>query len=375
MNNSINNKRKQIIITILTMSIVFSGNFLFAKTDSCDKAIRICPKLGPVIDIETKERYGLFYKIDGFRKAVFFQTSDEKYFVKIRRNQINGLTADTTIPYSKDYLLMIGEQIQHYKEYMRGDYKLRKEIKDFSVIDTCYADIDSIYAGQSSGRSDVNFPGFPNYNANLDSFNVKNKKFTTSENDFKWVCLAGMEYISEDFSSAYKNIGVLEDNYRSEGFSISPTNSTPSPLQLSLGVGFRYKYIEPMIDVLISSAMKGTMVSLKLFVMETSDINPYIIGGIGYQSFSIKKNYNETIISRKGSDSAYTVLENITLSSANFNYSYGLGVEIERNLNIFCTFDYSPEHYFILNTSGWQSDLGKIGLNYYTFGINYKLYF
>jgi len=71
------------LLIYLTFVLVGGGFFRLTYAQQAGKAIIVSEKLGPVIDLNERNRFKLFQQINGFQSAIFFQLPDSSFLVKI----------------------------------------------------------------------------------------------------------------------------------------------------------------------------------------------------------------------------------------------------------------------------------------------------
>lgn len=115
--------RKKIFLMILIWLAVLSIPKRVLAQDS-NRVVVLSPRVGAVIDSSERDHFHLFQQIKNFHSAMILENPDSTYFAWIVLKEANGNATDTAVWYSKSYLLMLAERINHFEELAEGRYQM-----------------------------------------------------------------------------------------------------------------------------------------------------------------------------------------------------------------------------------------------------------
>ena len=88
------------------------------------RLVVVSPHVGAVIDAFERTNYRMFQSIKNFHSASFYQAPDSTMWVAVRLTSPDGNFRDSTFVISFEVLLQYAEMIDHWKELLRGGYRL-----------------------------------------------------------------------------------------------------------------------------------------------------------------------------------------------------------------------------------------------------------
>jgi hypothetical protein len=106
---------KKIFFAVLVGLAYLSVSNSVRAQDS-DKVVILSPRVGTMINAYEREHFQLFPQINGFVRAVVYQTAQKNYYAKLELIGADGKTRDTTIQYSENSLLMLAERIDRFED-------------------------------------------------------------------------------------------------------------------------------------------------------------------------------------------------------------------------------------------------------------------
>ncbi len=126
--------RKTSLTILVELAMLPVSNTLFAQDSA--KVVILSPRVGPVIDAAEREYFHLFQQIKDFHSAVMLENPDSTYYAWIVLEEANGNTKDTAVWYSRSYLLMLTQQINHFEELTEGKYQMGQNPATLQVIES-----------------------------------------------------------------------------------------------------------------------------------------------------------------------------------------------------------------------------------------------
>ena len=112
------------------MVVVVALNCSYTLRDYCDcnarRPIIVCPSIGPTVDLEERERLGLFLGIDDFEAAEFYVLPEGGYevWIKTRQSKLIATNRDSLgIKIIRDYIKRC-EEIETSREAFEKEWKI-----------------------------------------------------------------------------------------------------------------------------------------------------------------------------------------------------------------------------------------------------------
>jgi opacity protein-like surface antigen len=301
---------------------------LGAIAQDSGKVIIISPRVGADIDGQEREQFKLFQNIKNFSRAVFYLAPDSTYFCRIELETASG-ARDTILRSSKAYLLRLGELINHYEDFIAGNYRMgddRTTLLDLSgknvavdrILKNFHQWSDVLpFAAKGDDREIEEFPN--------------------------WDFGVGLSSYSPDFSHLNGAYSAIESRYRRPGFPIAHDNpdfSIPALVWYSIKIKFSFRSA-----LLLETARNAggdvgfTAVSASYLyypdIFGKKWLRPYVGGGIGKYYFSGTVKHGEPVdssfqfldeIKSEGGSNGIALLGGIELASPN-----GLALSISLN--------------------------------------------
>ena len=286
------------------------------RNPATDKVVILSPRVGNEIDLGERDRFGLFSHLKGFVSAVFFQTPDTVYYVRISISGKQGTTEDTCIEFTERAMLMMAERIEHYEGLVDGSYMMNQSpvavhVEGGTEITRRAAASDS---GKSIGRLSDILP------------------FATAPSDFSmdsdWGFAVSLSTYSPDFGSVESALRAIEDAFRAQGFLITRRSPdfTLSPL---LWYSMRFRLKNDMTLFLETGRSTSTVVfkAVSIFLLYYIDherdrqFKPFVGAGVGRYYVRAGAIYGNHLV-------GYNYLDEIVIEGASYGVKFLGGYEL-----------------------------------------------
>ncbi|MFC2092710.1 hypothetical protein ACFLSV_02305 [Bacteroidota bacterium] len=348
--------RHSLKITIAIIFIVLFSEYSLSQ----DRIVIISEKVGEMMDSNEKESYSLFTNYKDFKSAVFYRSSEGKYYVRVICETLGNITKDTVIHLGEASVFRAALRVEYYKDIVEGIHPKNPKYSLDTLNNKYYVRISNVYKDVLPFVDPIR-KRIPNP---LVGFDIS------------------LFYVSPDLSSVESFFKEAENSFRREGWNIPKNNlnfnvSTMYSFNLyieiykTLGIEIETgKSIGPDIELWYSVGF----LRYGFDIEKLPSIRPYISAGIGKHSYFVEATYNNAIVSSGG---AY--LERISSEGGKVGYFFKAGSDFwlpteggyfPLCLNAFATYSYIPE---IVST--YYGYTTKVKLGGFRFGAGLRIYF
>ena len=196
-------RRNKLLIVIAGLTFLLPAGRLFGQNE--DKVVILSPRVGETIDASERSRFKLFQTVENFYEAILYRRPAGSYYARITLRARDGAERDTTIQYSERYLLLMTEQIDHFEELTKGQYKIGDKPATFRIIDD--RGEEDIVSGEQKYRKD---------GPDLLPFAGKTDRLDRQSYPQLAIGISLSTY-SPDFSGLSQALTAIEEKYREQG--------------------------------------------------------------------------------------------------------------------------------------------------------------
>lgn len=323
--------------TGISLAIIATEAFLPLHTgivaqDSV-KVVILSPKVGIEIDKSEHDHYKLFYTVNDFNKAVFYQNPDETFFARIEQIGADGSMRDTTISYNKNFLLMLAERTNHFDDLIKGKYQMGQEPARLQVVD-----IEGNVLRTISREKMAETPGSaagPYVVSDLLPFAAADARFNRERYPEVGFGI-GFSTYSPDITNIEPAFSAIENKYRNRGY---PMGHFQPDFDFSRLLWYHVNIrCSRTFSLLLEQGSSINSKETRFWTISASVLyrfqfvgkswfRPFAGAGIGRYHFKIKQNYSDRI-SEVGEWGSYTYLESITSEGGCIGYSITGGIEL-----------------------------------------------
>lgn len=332
-------KRKISLMFLIAAGFLPAVNKILAQDGF--KVVILSTRVGPEIDKSESNYFHLFKFINGFNRAVFYQTPQRTYFARIKLVGADSKMRDTTITYPQNLLLILSEKINHFEELVKGKYQMGQNPGVLQVVggeeiaqDTT---LEEVVRKTISAELANPFPESTTAASRLPDilplapYTGKFKR----ESYPNWGFGIGASTYSPDFSKLEPAYTAIENKYRNQGYPMGhfcPNSELMRIFWYHMKIRFSRNFA---LLLETGSSVGGGDAGLKAVsasmlyqfrFVKTDWFRPYAGAGVSHTRFNLRPKYGNRISAYYGHGS-YAYLDAVKSEGGKMGFTLTGGIE------------------------------------------------